>query len=119
MSGRLVHSLAVVTPTLTAALDDYGQPVEGDPVEVLVSGLLQPLSAREVLMASQAGVVVSTHRCWLPRSAVVSTAARIRREPDDGVRYEVTGVRDLDFGGLAHLEVDLRQVGSPDLEVVS
>ena len=50
----LVHALAVVSPTVDGTLDDYGQPVAGEPVVELVHGLLQPRTAREVAMDSQA-----------------------------------------------------------------
>lgn len=118
MTGRLVHSLAVVTPRADrdGDLDEYGQPLSGEPEVVAFSGLLQPRSAREVALSSQGGATVATHVCFAPRSVAVSTAAHIRRVPDDGIRFEVTAVRDLAFGGLAHKEIDLRVVGSPEVE---
>lgn len=110
-ASRLVHSLAIVTPTTAADgdLDDYGQPVAGEPTVVTCRGLVQPKSAREVAQTNQAGAMVADHTIFLlPQT--LSGAAYIRFDPDDGDRYEITGIRSFDFGTAPHLEVDARRI---------
>lgn len=116
-SARLVHSLAIVTPTrdVDDLVDDYGQPVPGEPTVTVVRGLVQPKAAREVALLSQAGPVVADHRIFLARSADPTGAAYIRFEPDDGDRYEIVGVQTFDFGRTPHHEVDARRVVSAEL----
>lgn len=118
IQDRFVHDLAIVTPSRDAdVVDDYGQPVEGDPVTVLVSGLIQPKLAREIALISQAGGQLSDHTVFLSRRDLAG-AAYIRYEPDDGDRYEITGIRDFNYGTVNdHLEVDCRRVVSEVLAV--
>jgi hypothetical protein len=114
ISDRLIHDLAIVTPTDSGTLDGYGHPVAGDPVVTLVVGLIQPKSAREIALTSQAGAMLSDHVVFLlPQT--LSNAAYIRYEPDDGDRYEIVGIRTFDFGRDPHLEVDAKRVLSPSL----
>jgi hypothetical protein len=115
ISDRLVHDLAIVTPTddVGTATDAYGQPVAGEPTVTLVSGLIQPKSAREVQLISQAGAQLSDHTIFLLRTAPVENASYIRFATDDGDRYEVVGIRDFAYGTVSdHLEVDCRRVRS-------
>lgn len=105
----LIHSLIIVTPTQDGTLDDYGHPVAGTPVEVAVSGLIQPKSAREMSQSNQAGAMIADHTIFLALQDL-SAAAYIRYATDDGDRYQITGIRSFSFGGLAHLEVDARRV---------
>jgi hypothetical protein len=115
ISDRLIHSLAIVTPTddVGTATDEYGQPIPGEPTVTNVSGLIQPKSAREIALISQAGAQVSDHTVFLLRSAPVENASYIRFATDDGDRYEVTGIRDFAYGMVSdHLEVDCRRVHS-------
>lgn len=115
-AARLVHSLAIVTPTSDVTVTEYGQPVAGEPLTVEVQGLIQPKSTREMALVSQAGAMVSDHTIYLqPRD--LSGAAYIRREPDDGDRFEITGIRSYEFGRTPHLEVDCRRVVSEVLAV--
>jgi len=110
--ARLVHSLAIVTPAPTTTpptTDGYGHAIAGAPLVVTCPGLVQPRSAREVELSSQAGAEVSTHVIYLePRS--IHTASWIRFDPDDGRRFDVTGVRRYEFGRTPHIEVDVRMV---------
>jgi hypothetical protein len=108
LRARLVHPLAIVTPTAGTA-DAYGHATAGTPTVELVAGLVQPRSAREVELSSQAGAEVSTHVVFLEPRAL-SPSAWIRFDPDDGRRFDVTGVRDYAFGRTPHLEVDVRMV---------
>lgn len=116
IADRLIHRLAIVTPTrdVSENTDEYGQPLPGEPETVLVRGLVQPKSAREVALTSQAGAEVADHVIFLARQEL-SPAAYIRFDPDDGDRYEITGIRDFHFGTDPHLEVDCRRVVSPAL----
>lgn len=116
ISDRLIHDLAIVTPTddVGEETDEYGQPVAGEPTTVLVSGLIQPKSTREVAQISQGGPALSDHTIFLLPQAL-STLAYIRYEPDDGDRYQVVGVRYFNFGRSPHLEVDAKRVLSPAL----
>lgn len=118
ISDRLVHSLTIVTPTddVGTDTDEYGQPVPGEPIETTVSGLIQPKSAREVALISQAGPQVSDHTIFLLRSAPVTNASYVRFATDDGDRYEIQGIRDFAYGTTNdHLEVDARRVRSEAL----
>jgi hypothetical protein len=114
IGDRLIHALAIVTPSDAGTVDEYGQPVAGDPVTVTVSGLIQPKSTREVALISQAGAALSDHTIFL-QPQTLSTAAYIRFEPTDGDRYEIVGVRDFNFGQDPHLEVDAKRIVSETL----
>jgi hypothetical protein len=120
-AALLVHPLAVVTPTTPDPddVDDYGQPLPGTPATVVVHGMVQPKSAREIALASQGGAEIGDFTIFLP-SMRLSGAAYIRDEPDGGRRFEIVGVRSLEFGSVPHLEVDAKLVGStegPTVEV--
>lgn len=114
IGDRLIHSLTIVTPTddVGTATDEYGQPIEGIPTTLNVSGLIQPKSAREIALISQAGAQVSDHIVFLPTGTAIKSASYVRYATDDGDRYEVTGIRDFNFGQDPHLEVDCRRVHS-------
>ena len=119
-ADRLIHDLAIVTPTenVMGDVDDYGQPIAGVPEVVLVSGLIQPRggrNAREVPLISQAGAELSDHVVFLERRDL-TTASYIRREPNDGDRFEIVGIRDYNYGRSApHLEVDCKRIRSEAL----
>lgn len=113
-ASRLIHSLLIhsTAPVLDVdgnpVLDENGQPTT-TPVETAAKGLIQPKDVRELAAISQAGAEVSTHTIYLPPSADVSHADAIGFDPDDGRRYQVTGVRDA--AGIGHhLEVDAKKV---------
>ena len=114
----LRHPLAIVrTPMLTDEedLDEMGHPTAGTTVVTEVRGLVQPKSAREVALISQAGAGLSDHTIYLLPTDLTG-ADYIRHVPDDGRRYDVTGVRDA-AGQAHHLEVDARLVtGTPDAD---
>ena len=110
INDRLIHSLAIVSPTRDAEdIDEYGQPVAGEPIVTTVKGLVQPKSAREIALTSQAGAEVSDHTIFL-MPQTLSGAAYIRFEPDTGDRYEISGIRSFEFGKDPHLEVDARRI---------
>lgn len=117
---RLIHRVAIVTPSRNTpeAVDDYGQPLEGDPSVDVVDGLIQPTRVREVPSISQAGVAVADHVVWLEITSNPVGASYIRFEPDDGDRYEVQGApRTYRMGQTPHHEVDARRVVSEVLAV--
>lgn len=113
---RLIHTLAIVTATSDSGeeSDDYGHPLPGEPTILEVAGLIQPKTAREVALTSQGGAEVGAYTIFLNRQDLAGVAY-IRFEPDDGDRYEITGVRDFNFGRAPHLEVDARRVRSEAL----
>lgn len=108
-----VHTISIERAT-SSAVDDYNQPVRDYGSIAEVPGLIQPKTTREVALTSQAGAAVGDHTIFLGRRDV-TTADRIRdiTAGDDGPLYEVLGVRDLNYGNLAHLEVDAKRVSAP------
>jgi hypothetical protein len=103
---RLRHSLTIRRNVPTGALDDYGQPVTAETTITTVAGLIQPRSAREVALASQAGAVVGTHVGYIRPLAGLTTADWIEH---DGVRFDILSMPDA-AGLNHHLELGLRQV---------
>ena len=90
----------------TATLDDYGQPVTAETTLATVKGLIQPRRAREVALASQAGVVLGEHAGYMDPLPSLTTACWIEL---DGVRYDVLAI--YDAGGVGHhYELGLKQV---------
>lgn len=114
-----VHTLSIERAT-TAAVDDYNQPVPDFASIAETPGLIQPKSTREVELASQAGAAIGDHTIYLARRDV-DTADRIRDVTAgvDGPLYQVLGVRDYNFGGLAHLALDAQRIGAPAIEAGS
>lgn len=112
-SDRLIHSLLIVRHTVVVdgsgnpVLDSYGQPTTTDS-STAVKGLVQPKSAREVALISNAGVTVTDHTIYLLPTSV-TPADVITFDPDDGRRYQITGVRDA-AGISHHLEIDAQKV---------
>lgn len=107
-ADRLRHSLVLERP-VAGADDGYGQATQTWTAIRSLPGLVQPKTAREIALLSQAGAVVSEQTIYL-LPGDVRAADRIRFEPDDGRRYELTGVRDA--AGLGHhLECDAKIVG--------
>ena len=91
----------------TATLDEYGQPVTAETTVATVRGLIQPRSAREVALASQAGAVIGEHVGYLDPLAGLGTDCWFEV---DGVRYDILSTPAA--GGLGHhLECALRRVG--------
>lgn len=112
LADRFAHALAIVTPTTDGTLDADGQPVAGDPKVDVVVGLVQPKTAREIAALNQAGSQVSTHTILLAPRAI-GAGAWIRPDPDDGRRFDITGIRTYDAARDPHLEIDARLVAAP------
>lgn len=90
----------------TATLDDYGQPVTAEVTVATVPGLVQPRRAREVALASQAGVVLGEHVGYMDPLASLGTDCWVEV---DGTRYDVLSIADA--GGVGHhYELDLKLV---------
>lgn len=117
-AARLIHRLAIVSPTVEATFDEYNHSVPGDPVVVEVAGLVQPKSVREMPLVDQGGAMVADHTIFLLPQPL-SSGAYIRFVPDDGDRYEIRGIRSFEFGRSPHLEVDARRVATGIPETVA
>ena len=105
--GLLIHKLAVERAT-SGALDGYGQPSRTYATLATFRGRIEPKSAREVGLLSQAGAVVSDHTLYT-RPRDIRESDRIRFDPADGRLFEITGIRDT-AGSGHHLSVDLQLV---------
>lgn len=125
---RLVHTLVIERPYGSDGidvgsdidLDDYGQPVRvysAAPDATEVQGLIQPKSAREIALISQAGAALSDHTIFTQRIDLL-TSDRIRDITDasNGPTYEIVGIRDFNFGGTPHYEVDAKKITSASTE---
>ncbi|MGD0020113.1 MAG: head-tail adaptor protein [Candidatus Limnocylindrales bacterium] len=99
----LIHTLAVERPT-SGALDAYRQPTRTYATLATFRGRLEPKSAREIAALHGAGAVVSDHTLRT-RPRDLRASDRIRFEPDDGRRFEITGIRLI--GARHHLTIDL------------
>ncbi len=108
---KLIHDLAVERATVTddpLTNDENNQPIRDYAAISTVRGWVQPREAEEVAQINQGGVVVSDHRIYLAPTDV-RAADRIRFDPDDGRRYEITAVRDA-AGMGHHLELEAEMV---------
>lgn len=114
-----VHTLSIERSS-ESSTDDHGQPVVSFAELAEVPGLIQPKTQREIEAASQAGAAIGSHTIFMGRRDI-TTQDRIRdvTESPSGPIYQVVGVRDFNFGGLAHLEVDAVKVTSNVLAVGS
>jgi len=106
IQSRYRHTLVVKRNAATGALDDYGQPVTSPVTFATVPGLVQPRRAREVALASQAGVVLGEHAGYCDLLPGLTTADWLEV---GGIRFDILAV--YDAGGVSHhLELGLRQV---------
>ena len=100
----MIHRLAVERATFGAE-DAYGQPTRTYAALATFRGRIEPKSAREIAAVHGAGAVVSEH-VLRTRPRDLRESDRIRFEPDDGRRFEITGIRDM-AGIRHHLTIDL------------
>jgi hypothetical protein len=123
-----IHTLVIERPfgidantDMELDVDEWGQPLtEYDTSFAKVSGLIQPKTDREVALASQAGADVGSHTIYMHRTDITTRDRVVDTTPGGtGGRYQVVGIRDHNFGNLAHLAVDARRVQSPDLAIGS
>lgn len=103
----LIHRLAIERAT-SGVPDEYGQPSRTYATLATFRGRLEPKSAREVAATSGAGPIVSDH-VLRTRPRDLRAGDRIRFEPDDGRRFEITAIRDP-AGAGHHLTVDLTRI---------
>lgn len=104
--SRLLHSLVIRRNAATGATDDYGQPVMAPVTVATVPGLIQPRSAREVALASQAGAAIGSHVGYLRPLAGLTTRDWIEM---GGLRFDIVSVSDA--AGLGHhIELGLATV---------
>lgn len=106
IASRYRHTVTVKRMTATGATDDYGQPVTTEETVATVPGLVQPRSAREVALASQAGAVIGSHVLYIDPLAALGSDCWVEVA---GERFDVVSVADA--GGVGHhYEVSLRSV---------
>lgn len=106
IQSRYLHTLVVKRNAATGAFDDYGQPVTAETTVATVKGLIQPRRAREVALASQAGVVLGEHAGYMDPLPGLTTADWL---DVSGVRYDILAI--YDAGGTSHhWELGLRRV---------
>lgn len=109
---RFRHTLAVkrMAPVLDGGgqpvLDGYLQPTVAPTTVATVIGLIQPRTAREIALQSQAGAVVSDHAIYALPNAALTSDAWIECE---GVRYDILTISDV-AGAGRFVEVSARKV---------
>ena len=123
-----IHSLVIERPfgvdddaNLAVDVDDYGQPIrEYDTDFATVAGLIQPKTAREQELVSQAGAEIGDHTIYMLRRDI-TTQDRLLDVTvgGTGAYYEIRGIRDHNFGGLAHLAIDAKRITSEAPEIGS
>jgi hypothetical protein len=91
-------------------VDDQGTPVYADTTVATVRGLIQPRSAREVALASQAGVVIGEHVGYIRPLAGLTTADWLEDDQYPGARFDLVSMPDA-AGQGHHLELGLRRIG--------
>ena len=101
-----VHSLVIERAT-AGALDDYGQPSQTWATSSTVRGLVQPKSSREKAQANQAGAVLSEFSIYVPLATDLHAADRVVY---DGATYQIDGIEQRAYGGLAHQKADASRV---------
>lgn len=106
-AGLLVHDLTIVHAAQDGAEDEYNLPTAGTVTQTAVKGMVQPKTAREVADSRSAGAHIGEYSIFLEPMALDPADAILF----GGFRYEITGVRDLAFGSVPHLEVDARRIG--------
>lgn len=106
LAGLYRHTLTVKRATPGGTVDAYGQPVTATTTVATVRGLVQPRSAREVALASQAGAAIGDHAAYIDPLAGIDTQCWVEV---DGHRYDIVSVADA-AGRGHHLEIGLRRV---------
>ncbi|HUW17468.1 MAG TPA: hypothetical protein VMW94_10350 [Actinomycetes bacterium] len=106
IGSRYLHTLVIKRLAAGSTVDAYGQPVGSTETVATVGGLVQPRRAREVALASQAGVVLGEHVGYLDPLPGLLTGDWIEVGGD---RYDILAI--YDAGGVGHhLELGLRKV---------
>jgi len=101
-----IHTLVIERPfgvdantDSTVDVDEYGQPVRDFDIDfATIHGLIEPKTDRELALASQAGADVGDHTIYMARRDLLSSD---RLRAADGTIFQITGIRDFNFGSLA------------------
>lgn len=112
MSTMFVHDLVIERVAHTGSDDEYGQPAASSASQVAVRGLVQPRTAREIDDSRSAGGALADHIIFLPNGTGVDTTDSVVFGES---RYEIVGIRPFEYGGLAHVEVDARRIGTVEV----
>jgi hypothetical protein len=124
----LVHTITIERPfgvdedsDMAVDVDDYGQPIrEYDTTFDVVQGLIQPKTAREQALTSQAGAEVGDHTIYMLRRDITTRDRLLDTTPGGtGAYYEIVGIRDYNYGALSHIAIDAKRVTSPDIALGS
>lgn len=84
----------------------YNQPTQVAATVATIPGLIQPRSAREVALSTEAGVVIGQHVGYIDPLANLLTGDWLEV---GGVRYDILAIADA--GGQGHhFELSLKQV---------
>ena len=106
IGSRYRHTLVIKRLVATGALDGYYQPVMAETTFATVKGLIQPRRAREVALASRAGVVLGELAGYIDPLAGLTTHDWIEMS---GERYDILSIADAG-GTNHHLELGLQMV---------
>jgi hypothetical protein len=112
-TARLIHTLEIWRPTFDESnVDDHGQPPVSYALIASPNGLVQPKSAREVALISQAGATIGLYTIHLEPTDLAESD-RIDHVIGTGRQsYELTGIRRFDFGSFPHFEVDANRMSA-------
>lgn len=118
-ASMLDHTIHVVRRAETGE-DDYGQAVTVDEVSGPFSAAIQPKSARDVALISQAGAAIGLYTIYCQPRLMDTSAAIVHDtdqcpKPDDrdfpNQRFQITGIRQQTGRGH-HLAIDAKLVSS-------
>lgn len=116
----LTHTVHIERDVDTGSEDEYGQPTSRTETGENFKAAIQPRSAREMALLTQAGAPLSDHSIFM-RARLLSQADKIVHDsticalPETRdlptATFEIDGIRNA--AGLGHhLEVDARLVGT-------
>lgn len=119
-AGLLRHSCTIVRQEAVLAMGEptyteLGQPITADSTVGTWPCLIQPRTARELALLSQAGAVIGDFRIFGPTADLLEGD---RLEAADGRTFEVMAIENA-AGQDHHLEVEARRVGSEDVALPS
>lgn len=107
--SKFIHALVIERVTYDDTnRDEAGQPTASAPTPTDVMGLVQPrisggTTAAEAGDYRSAGSEIADHTIFLPAGTDIRGADAILQGTR---RYNVTGIRRYEYGGLAHIELD-------------
>ena len=103
---RLLHTLVVKKMVAGGTFDDYGQPITAETTLATVKGLIQPRSARELALTTNAGATIGEYVGYMRPLTGITTGCWIEYGGD---RYDILTMPDA--AGLGHhLELGLQKV---------